>query len=556
MSSRFGRKLARLRMPGAMTVEAPESQAPSATEAPARSEDRERDAPDGRSDPFARATRSDALLRRGRGWDLDGADDSDGAEAEEAPGDVGAIGATDATEGADAPTPGEVARKARIARLQARIDAMVGRRQRALSRGEVTPGPDAGRVRAAPAGAWGRLARGSAPHAADGIEGEGAVTDGPPVEARDPDDFSGVPGALEETDFGPLHVVRATFDPDHCHGEAPVGRALAVAAREVARFALDPELAEVDIERALFLDTETTGLYGAGTVPFLIGLGWFEGGCLELRQLFLRRLGEERPMLEFLADRLTRASCIITYNGKSFDWPLIGQRFVMNRLPPPPDPLHLDLLHCARRAYKKRIGGARLVQIEERVLGMQRVDDTPGHEIPLIYLDFVRGGPADRVAGVIQHNAHDIVAMAALLGRLGERFAAAHRDDDPRDLLSYARIAERAGDPQRAADFARVAAERSTGSHAADAWLLHATLARRRGDVDEAQRGYEAALAEAVDREQSGAAHLALAKLFEHRRKDFDQALRHAYHTRWMEGAPAWQKRIDRIERKRARAAS
>ncbi len=589
--SRFGRKLARLKMPGATeTVESADAPASTAAPTPPNTQ-----TPSEGAESFARAGRP-----LGRGWDLDAGqaqtsarapagdgirDESDaishaldamrgdsdaishdsdaisdamarpeGAIPEDARATVGAQGPAaqglaprSAAQGLVPRSAADGARMNRIARLQARIDAMVGRRQNGL-RSELA---EAGRrsearTRAAPAGAWGRLARGAAEHARP------AEPAGP---ARDPDDFSGVPGALEETDHGPIHVVSEVFDPDHCHGHAPVGPARAVPAAEVARFALDAELADVDMSRALYVDTETTGLYGSGTVPFLIGLGWFEGEQFHLRQLFLRRLGEERPMLGFLSDRLARASCIVTYNGKSFDWPLLCQRFVMNRLPPPETPLHLDLLHCARRAYKKRLGGARLVHIEEQVLGMTRVDDTPGHEIPLIYLDFVRGGPADRVAGIIEHNAHDIVAMAALLGRLAQRFARAHRDDDPRDLLSYARIAARAGDAERAAEFARVAAERATGGHAADAWLFHADLARKRRDWDTAEQGLEAALAEAVDDEQSGAAHLALAKLFEHRRKDFDRALRHAYHTRWMEGSAAWQKRIDRIERKRARAA-
>ena len=108
----------------------------------------------------------------------------------------------------------------------------------------------------------------------------------------------------------------------------------------------------------LFLDTETTGLAGGtGTVPFLVGLAWFEGRSLRVHQLFLRRLGEEAPMLRVLAERMAEPPAWSTYNGKSFDWPLLRTRFVLNRVPTPAELPHLDLLHCARRVFKHRGSG-------------------------------------------------------------------------------------------------------------------------------------------------------------------------------------------------------
>ena len=126
----------------------------------------------------------------------------------------------------------------------------------------------------------------------------------------------------------------------------------------MASLALDPRLAGVDFRRVLYLDTETTGLAGGtGTVPFLVGLAWFEERSLRVHQLFLRRLGEEAPMLRVLAERMAESSCLVTFNGKSFDWPLLRTRFVLNRVPVPAELPHLDLLHCARRVFKHRGSG-------------------------------------------------------------------------------------------------------------------------------------------------------------------------------------------------------
>ncbi|HSI06085.1 MAG TPA: ribonuclease H-like domain-containing protein, partial [Myxococcota bacterium] len=112
----------------------------------------------------------------------------------------------------------------------------------------------------------------------------------------------------------------------------------------------------IDFSRALYIDTETTGLsHGAGTLPFLIGMAWFDGTAVRVEQLVLRKPGEEGPMLEELAMRIASSSCIVSYNGKSFDWPLLRTRFVLNRMKVPEPEAHVDLLHCARRVYRRRL---------------------------------------------------------------------------------------------------------------------------------------------------------------------------------------------------------
>src|SRR5690606_16858678 len=157
-----------------------------------------------------------------------------------------------------------------------------------------------------------------------------------------------------------------------------VRRVLELEAAWVADLALDPSLAGLPLEDLLLFDTETTGLAGGtGTLPFVVGLGWFEAGRLRLCQLLLERPGQEAPILRFLESRLEKASCLVTYNGKTFDWPLIRSRFVMNRLPPPRPRPHLDPLHCARRVFRHPPGGGKRVPNGRGGQGLHRAGEHP-----------------------------------------------------------------------------------------------------------------------------------------------------------------------------------
>ena len=175
-----------------------------------------------------------------------------------------------------------------------------------------------------------------------------------------------------------------------------------------------------DAERWLFLDTETTGLAGGtGTYPFLVGLAWWEGGGLEVEQLFMREYSEEPSLLAALAERLAERPVLVTFNGKSFDWPLLETRYRMARTIPPPVPrAHLDFLHPARSLWRLRLGSVRLSQLERHVLGWDRGADLASELIPRIYLDFVRGGRAEALVPVFHHNQMDLRGLAGLAGRI------------------------------------------------------------------------------------------------------------------------------------------
>jgi uncharacterized protein YprB with RNaseH-like and TPR domain len=297
-------------------------------------------------------------------------------------------------------------------------------------------------------------------------------------------------------------------------GRAPVYTAKGADCTLLSLLALDPLLAELDPSRALYLDTETTGLSGGtGTVAFLVGLASFDMQGLFVEQLLVRNLGEEAPMLAHVRERICAASMLVTFNGKSFDMPLLRTRFLMARLEPPPERPHLDLLHVARRVHRRR---SRLVMLEEQVLGFVREGDVPSGEVSARYLHFLRTGLETSLLGVCEHNAQDVISMVALVGLYGEPLDAAALT--PSDLVGVAQTLRRAGAHDRAFEAAMLASDRGAGP---DALRARADIARARGDRDRALADLELLLAE-VD---CPAARLGLAKLYEHHVKDPKRAL-------------------------------
>lgn len=364
-----------------------------------------------------------------------------------------------------------------------------------------------------------------------------------------------LPGVQRVTEHGELHLIDEYLEPHHHHGRAPIAKALGVSTERLAQLALDPTLEGIDLRRVLFLDTETTGLAGgAGTVPFLIGIGWFEDESMRIQQLFLPELGREAPMLHWLREKVQRSSCIVSFNGKTFDWPLLRNRFVLNRVRAPTVTAHLDLLHCARRVLRPRLGSVRLVELERAILGMYREDDVSGALIPQLYFDYLDGGDVSPMAKVIEHNANDLIALAALLAELVSHFDEVHGSDDPRDHLAYAKVAERSGDAARARSFANAAAQGGGESACTvEARLLEARIARRMGQTDDEERALLGALAAADADVLQAVVQLALAKLYEHRRRDLPRALEHARGTAPAEGLEASERRVARLERRLVR---
>ncbi|MDO8485366.1 MAG: ribonuclease H-like domain-containing protein [Candidatus Limnocylindrales bacterium] len=190
------------------------------------------------------------------------------------------------------------------------------------------------------------------------------------------------------------------------------------------------------------LDTETTGLAtAAGTVAWLIGLGWWEGDRFRQVQLLLPDHADERALLTSLATTIAPNAWLVTYNGRGFDWPLLVARYRLARRSAPVHGGHLDLLPIVRRLFRHRMADARLRTAEAELLGLHRVGDVEGWEIPSRYLQFLRGGSADGLVEVVRHNDQDVRSLARLLAHLEMRFGDAHRRAEaaPGDLAGLAR---------------------------------------------------------------------------------------------------------------------
>lgn len=208
-----------------------------------------------------------------------------------------------------------------------------------------------------------------------------------------------------------------------------------------------------DPEQWLFLDVESTGLAGgSGTYAFLVGLAWWEQGGLQIEQLFMSEYSEERSLLFALRERISERPVLVTFNGKSFDWPLLETRYRMSRkIGVPKARAHLDFLHPARNLWRLRLGSVRLSELESHVLGWDRGTDVLGDLIPGIYLNFLRGGPPEPLVPVFNHNQMDLRGLAALAKRIVSLIADAETlGQDGLELFGVSRICEKRGEHNRA----------------------------------------------------------------------------------------------------------
>lgn len=320
----------------------------------------------------------------------------------------------------------------------------------------------------------------------------------------------------------------------------------------------------------LFLDTETTGLSGgSGTHAFLIGIAWWEGGGLEIEQFFMREFSEERALLLALRERIAEHPVLVTFNGKSFDWPLLETRYRLSRKISVPTPrAHLDFLHPARNLWRLRLGSVRLSELERHVLGWDRGADLLSGRIPQIYFDYLRGGPAERLVSVLNHNQMDLRGLAALSTRILRLLGDAENlGQDGLELFGVSRICERRGEHTRARHLYQksIASFLPTETDRVARRLL-ARLAKRQGDFELACELWKDALGNS---RHGYEAYEQLAIYYERQARDPEQAreivrqalneLRRAVQAGDIASGPyreiraRFDHRMERLERKRKR---
>jgi hypothetical protein len=320
------------------------------------------------------------------------------------------------------------------------------------------------------------------------------------------------------------------------------------------------------VTRWAFLDTETTGLAGGtGTYCFLIGVGSIAGRDFRVDQFVMRDFSEEPALLHALAEHLARFDVLVTYNGKTFDAPLLETRFRMVRQRPAHARLeHFDVLHSARRLFRLRLDTCRLTEIERTVLGFEREGDLPGHLIPYYYFDYLRRQDVMKLIPILHHNLIDVVTLGCLtalvLAAVGDPESAplAH----PVDLYSLAAWIGRVGNREQAARLYQRALAAPRGGPrglpdplAARAMLELAALHKAGGDFDSAAALWREVCATCPEGRLEALEELA--KYLEHRRRDYAgaiEAARAGLAIAPLASLPAWQRRLARLEKRLARA--
>lgn len=424
---------------------------------------------------------------------------------------------------------------------------------------------------------------------------------------------SDLPGHEIETAAGRCLLYEERYPLDHRHGGTELGACLELPPLAVACLARRRQLDALDLRQAIFLDTETTGLAGGtGTTAFLVGIGYFERvgaqfiapypvaadeGAMNcapttpnphhpqpttysathhptptthfvIRQFFMRDFAEERAMLLALAEALERFRYVVTFNGKSFDWPLLETRYVLARLacPRPPE-LHLDLLHPSRRLWREQLESCSLGVLEEAILGHRRDLDVPSWAIPGLYAAFLRYGEAGPLRRVFTHNRHDLLSLVTLASQLGRRLA------DPLtcnlgalELLAIARLYEEIGSRDEACACLEVALEHTEQPLRGRVQLLLALYCKRAGHRERAFELWR----ELTLGPQAPISLVELAKHHEHQRRDPNAALavveralaalelREARDgsVRWRAERADLEKRLARLLRKRGSGAA
>jgi uncharacterized protein YprB with RNaseH-like and TPR domain len=345
----------------------------------------------------------------------------------------------------------------------------------------------------------------------------------------------------------PLHHVHGIYRLGELCGEAAPLSALGAAAKKRngrkgtgrnqaaandSGGAASPTLPGVGHERLLFLDTETTGLgVGAGNVAFMVGIGYYESAAFVVEQMFIRNPAEEAAMLNHLRERLAVRDMLVSYNGKCFDWPILKNRYILNRQKEAAtDPVHFDFLYPSRSLWRNTLPSCRLSSVERERLGLSRIDDVPGSLAPALYFQYLAEGDPTLVAGVFEHNEKDVLTLACLAVHLTRLMAGTVSTSGmkPEELFRLALWLDKVGRAEEADEAFRELLGRDS-DQASDYWLPAADFYKRQGRLEPAVSLWE----RTIERKRRSriaplTPYVELAMYYEHQQKDYDRALQYA----------------------------
>lgn len=377
-------------------------------------------------------------------------------------------------------------------------------------------------------------------------------------------------GRYYTTSHGRCFIVEESYAGEHRHGNLPLSSYLALSPEEIVRAVQDDALSHIDWKKACFIDTETTGLSGGtGTMAFVVGIGFFEDEQFQVQQYFLRDPGDEPAMVEALAERLPEFDVLVSFNGRAFDVPILENRFILARMPPPTGAMaHLDLLPLARSLWRYALPSCSLGTIEQEVLGVRREQaDVPGGEIPYLYRDYLRTGDARDMKRVLYHNVIDVLSMVTLAARLCRRLVSPWDEIDLKgpEFYALARRATKQGAREKAEQAYRSALEGDLDLELRLRTLRSLALLLKREDRRDEAYAYWQQMALETDPSSRDfvRAHVELAIYFEWHVEDLERA------AEWTESAIAavetWRSgyrrreqleelrhRLDRLRRKMA----
>ncbi|MGA9532614.1 MAG: ribonuclease H-like domain-containing protein [Anaerolineales bacterium] len=357
--------------------------------------------------------------------------------------------------------------------------------------------------------------------------------DRPELSARHQQSIDELNGDVLTTAAGEAYRIERSYPLDYEHGGSTLLDLLRYDGRQLtAQVAQNEGLLQAPLADLAYVDTETTGLAGgAGTLVFLVGVGRFVNDAFVLHQYFLRDPAEEAGMLQALRDDLEASAGFVTFNGRAFDIPLLEMRYVMGAREswPLTSWPHLDLLHPARRLWRRQLPDCRLSTLEARVLGIERTEaDVPGAEIPQMYLEYLQTGDVSQISRVVYHNEIDILSLVGLATEILSR----HGEEDPSSLssseaLAIARWHERAGRVEPAEAAYQVAADAAQrDSVRLEALRRWSTQLKRQGRFSEAVEAWQAWHAGAPDDVRPC---IELAKHYEWKVKNLSEASKWAH---------------------------